>query len=1514
MVMAEDKQQDIQNNDQQPQQKTGHEPPKRHILRNILLSIGLVIVLLIAALVVMFSTDKGSKFLLDRVAASQKIIHYDYEGGNLLQGIILKNILVTLAAVDVKIDRADISLGWRAILDKEIHLGHADVRNLRIISKSPPSDEPFKFNEIKLPFVLRLDKADVDHLQIQTATSKIDFNDVHLEEALWSGTALKFKNSRVDMGYLLVKNAEGAMDFQGKYPLKAKAVVSLPALKSLNVQDVYIHARGSLDTIQAGVATHTPDLLTGWAVLHPMRPHVPMQGALNLKNYHLPILPEQKLLAKQGIAKFKGDIQGLDLELDTNLSGANIPQGQYSALAHTDLMTQLNIQNFNGQVMGGAVNVAGLVSWKDHVQWDVKGRLDRINPKDKLIPQAIQDFLPPSLDANIASKGALQKGMHLTANVDFDKYEAWNLKLDQAEQKKKTPEPMLMDVQWKNIDRAVPYIGWLSSESGQVKLALVEGQQNVHVATVVRQHEKGSLPAGQYNAQLDLKGHNLHVPTFSYIVDKGRLTGQAVVELPSEKRQLKWNASLNATDFNPQAVLATAPVNLLNGQIKANGYAKPNQQIIHLTGIDLTGRMADQAKAETIQLKGTSTAAIILKDEKAGGGFKGFAVNYDGTLNASQFKQGSGLLKVRVSGTPELIKIADLQHDGIAGKISANGLLHISNGMGWDVNASLVRFKPQYFVSAIRGEVSGNVKTQGTWSDRLKRINIQNLNLAGIINNKPLRGKGNLAVVLNSNEKGFMPQQFEANNLFLSYAQNQVQATGNAQNLRLKVNAPALYELYPGLRGTAYGYLNLQAQPRLSATANLKIDNFGFNNSLSVEKISLIGELPTSESTPSKMVARMDNLRSGNRQIQYAGVTLTGTRKAHLLQLQGWNYYSKFYVQLAGGFNAQNDWLGQIQKGEFDSVRAHLLQDQAAPVIFTAAKSEVYVGQHCWSSKQSKLCFDQPVRVSPTKGNVSFLTQNLNLTDFAAFMPEGLALTGELNGYAKAAWAQGARPKIDAKLITRKGNIGISAENPDDPATSMNYDEASVIVKSVAQGVLARVDLKAPNVGTGYASVVIDPYSEAKAMKGEVAFNKVQLKILKPFIADVRKIDGTLSLAGNIGGTLSQPTFDGALRVVNGELSMISLPINLKNIQLYSNIQQNQASIDGAFNSGRGVGKLTGNIDWKNEPRIQLVLKGDKLLVRQAPLITAVVDTDISLDALPLSKRVTVKGKVDVPNALISMPESSATVVNVSSDVRIVHEGDNQLAILKAAKPWDIRADIDVSLGNKVIFQGFNSRIPLVGRVYLSQRGLETAMRANGAIGVSQKVTIEAYGQRLDLNRAIARFNGALANPTLDVDTNKIISGSTVGLRVTGTASSPNIQVYNDAGLSEQEAMNALITGRINEGNSGLSNEAGFKSDINNTIAAAGISLGLGGTRAFTNQIGQTFGLSGLALDAQGTGDDTQVSLTGYITPDLYIRYGVGVFTPVNKLTLRYQMNKRLYLEASQSLEKAIDLFYHWRF
>ncbi|MBV7619364.1 hypothetical protein KVQ86_24750, partial [Escherichia coli] len=106
-------------------------------------------------------------------------------------------------------------------------------------------------------------------------------------------------------------------------------------------------------------------------------------------------------------------------------------------------------------------------------------------------------------------------------------------------------------------------------------------------------------------------------------------------------------------------------------------------------------------------------------------------------------------------------------------------------------------------------------------------------------------------------------------------------------------------------------------------------------------------------------------------------ISLAGTRQAHLLKVKAENRLSSFYVQLAGGFNAENNWLGQIQKGDFDSLRTRLVQRQNASVIFQTKTSDLFVGAHCWMSQQSQLCFDQPIRVNKTRGSASFITRNL---------------------------------------------------------------------------------------------------------------------------------------------------------------------------------------------------------------------------------------------------------------------------------------------------------------------------------------------------------------------------------------------------------------------------------------------------------------------------------------------------------------------------------------------------------
>lgn len=79
-------------------------------------------------------------------------------------------------------------------------------------------------------------------------------------------------------------------------------------------------------------------------------------------------------------------------------------------------------------------------------------------------------------------------------------------------------------------------------------------------------------------------------------------------------------------------------------------------------------------------------------------------------------------------------------------------------------------------------------------------------------------------------------------------------------------------------------------------------------------------------------------------------------------------------------------------------------------------------------------------------------------------------------------------------------------------------------------------------------------------------------------------------------------------------------------------------------------------------------------------------------------------------------------------------------------------------------------------------------------------------------------------------------------------------------------------------------------------------------------KIGETFGISDLALDTQGVGDKSQVVVSGKITNDLQVKYGVGIFDSLATLTLRYRLMPRLYLEAVSGVNQAIDLLYQFEF
>ncbi|MDX2321152.1 MAG: hypothetical protein QNK26_11225, partial [Moritella sp.] len=64
------------------------------------------------------------------------------------------------------------------------------------------------------------------------------------------------------------------------------------------------------------------------------------------------------------------------------------------------------------------------------------------------------------------------------------------------------------------------------------------------------------------------------------------------------------------------------------------------------------------------------------------------------------------------------------------------------------------------------------------------------------------------------------------------------------------------------------------------------------------------------------------------------------------------------------------------------------------------------------------------------------------------------------------------------------------------------------------------------------------------------------------------------------------------------------------------------------------------------------------------------------------------------------------------------------------------------------------------------------------------------------------------------------------------------------------------------------------------------------------------------AIDTQGQGSDTRVEMSGYVLPGVQIRYGIGIFSALSEVIVRYEILPKLYIELVSGVDSAVDIYY----
>jgi translocation and assembly module TamB len=513
----------------------------------------------------------------------------------------------------------------------------------------------------------------------------------------------------------------------------------------------------------------------------------------------------------------------------------------------------------------------------------------------------------------------------------------------------------------------------------------------------------------------------------------------------------------------------------------------------------------------------------------------------------------------------------------------------------------------------------------------------------------------------------------------------------------------------------------------------------------------------------------------------------------------------------------------------------------------------------------------------------TYALQHLPLQLLATLAPaaDPLRASGEISGTGQLATDTKGALTGHATLAASAGRIAF-ASTPDQPLLAWT----NITVNATAGGGNQHVTLHGALADGGHVNGDITVRGSARALGGSIDADLRNLGFISALSPEIANVKG--SVVGNLrlGGTLSAPQFAGRIQThgFSAEVPRAGLKLHDGEFAITGS-PQGQLAITGQVASGKGVLHIDGHAGFAADSPLTLNLKGDNVLVADIPAAHVLASPDLHIGRANGVFKLT--GSVTIPSAEVKVEKLPGQgPAKASPDVVIV---DAPPAAQVA--PLALDADIEVKLGDDVKMQGYGFDGKVHGQLAVRVQPGHTAT-GRGQISVTGKY--QAYGQNLSIEHGRLLFAGTrLDDPGLDIRAVRSIRSEdiTVGLSIRGTAQRPVLTVFSDPAMEQAEALSYLVTGRpLNALNSG-------EGDTLNTAAQA--LGGLAGDR-LAKSIGSRLGLEAGVSSSEALGGSA-FTAGKYLSPRLFLSYGVGLFTPGQVITLRYTLNRFLQFEAENA-------------
>ena len=439
------------------------------------------------------------------------------------------------------------------------------------------------------------------------------------------------------------------------------------------------------------------------------------------------------------------------------------------------------------------------------------------------------------------------------------------------------------------------------------------------------------------------------------------------------------------------------------------------------------------------------------------------------------------------------------------------------------------------------------------------------------------------------------------------------------------------------------------------------------------------------------------------------------------------------------------------------------------------------------------------------------------------------------------------------------------------------------------------------------------------------------------------RVRGTLDANATLSGTRNAPRWAGTLGADDMAVRSVLDGVDLQGGRLRATLQGNQLHItEFRLQGGRGSsariagfsgnrtaapqdgGTLTatGRVTWADSAAaastglsgIAMSLQAEAKALQVLVRADRQVSVSGQLQAQLQQGQIRLRGQLTTDRATIILPDESAPTLGADVVVRSAAkdradqakaQASQRAAQAETAKPPDIA--ITLNLGRDFALQGQGITTRLTGEVDIRSSAVPGAPpRVTGEVRTDQG-RYRAWGQMLDVETGLIRFNGQYNNPSLDILALRPNISVRAGVQVSGSALAPRVRLYSDPELPDAEKLAWVVLGR--DATAGGAEAAVLQQ-------AALVLLGRRG-QSPTGNLASRVGLDEIGFKGAAPGEDANTAALTFgkrISKDLYLTYESTLSGTLGALYIFYDLSRNLTLRGQAGSNSAVDLIYTMKY